>query len=93
MPSIKPKTFSQFISKTINERVIKAQSSINEHFSKQKDIDSIMEHDASLNIEEGESSVLNEHVTVLAKCLEISDKELALMDSLINSSNNLKYVS
>lgn len=43
MPTFKSKSFTQFVTKTLGERILKAQAAVIEHFSKRKDIDSIME--------------------------------------------------
>lgn len=40
--SLKPKSFTQFVTKTINDSAVKAQSEIIDFFSKLKDVDRIM---------------------------------------------------
>lgn len=90
MPSFKSKSFTQFVTKTLGERVLKAQAGVIEHFSKRKDIDSIMEQDIQMNM--GDSD-LQEHVMMLAKSLEVAEKESTLIDEVIKQSQNLKYIS
>jgi hypothetical protein len=76
---------------TVSERILKAQAAVLEHFSKQKDIDIIMEHD--MIIAKGDLTDLKEHVTMLAKFLEVIDKNDAIMNNIFMQANFFKYVS
>jgi hypothetical protein len=73
IPGINPKSLATFQSKTMVERALKAQGKILEHFSKVKDLSSIM----SMEVDEGKGDTkeLQEQATILAKSMEVMRSE------------------
>jgi hypothetical protein len=90
IPGINPKALVAFQTKTVVERVLKAQGKILEHFSKVKDLSSIM----SMEVDDegrGDTRELQEQATLLAKSMEVIKSEG--VTELLKAAQSLKYLS
>ena len=89
IPGVNPKALAAFQTKTVVERALKAQGKILEHFSKVKDLSSIM----SMEVDEGRGDTreLQEQATLLAKSMEVMKSEG--VTELLKAAQSLKYLS